>query len=91
MASKKSGGVVPFASKRLVGIDGGADAEVKAIEVKIISTSGNVVFEAEAISVMADEDYRCVSIGVLDENGNQASHLFVLGGSFLLHANRKLE
>lgn len=89
MANRKTDKVVPFASKKLVGIEGGADTETKTVEVKIISTSGNVVFEAEAVSVMADEDYRCVSIDVVEKNGETASHLFVLGGSFLLHANRK--
>lgn len=89
MVNKKPSKVVPFSGQRLVGIDGGGDVERGTVEVKILSISGNVVFESEAVSVMADDEYRCVAIDVVDKDGEKTSHIFVLGESFLLHVKRK--
>lgn len=87
MVKRKSGDVVSFASKQLVGIEGGKseddDDSVRG-HVEIISPSGVVLFDSNCVSCgWAEGDTTHYFVSAIDAGGNVSNHLFILGQSFV--------
>ncbi len=86
MARKKSGDVVSFASKQLVGIEGGKSEDNSDLfgHIQIKSPSGDVLFESDIVSCgWAEGDTTHYFVGAIDAEGNVTNHLFLLGQSFV--------
>lgn len=86
MAKKKSGDVVSFAAKQLVGIEGGKSEDDSSFcgHIQIKSPSGVVLFESDIVSCgWTESDTTHYFVGAVDAEGNVTNHLFLLGQSFV--------
>ncbi len=87
MTTKKSGKVVSFAIKQLVGIDGGKseeDSDSARGHIEIWSPAGVVLFDSDCVSCgWAEGDSTHYFVAAIDADGNISNHLFVLGQSFV--------
>lgn len=87
MAKKKAGDVVSFASKRLVGVEGGkSDDGTSSMSghIQIKNPSGDIEFDSDCVSCgWAEGDATHYFVSAVDSEGNISNHLFILGQSFV--------
>lgn len=87
MATKKPNKVVSFASKKLVGIEGGKsgeDSDSAQGHIKMTSPSGVVLFDSDCVACgWSEGDSTHYFVAAIDAEKNISNHLFILGQSFV--------